>query len=225
MATMKLCYLNAVERIGIFMHTVDLMFLGLAVVVAYRLYTILGQKKGPDDIKKTNPLKDSWAQPAVTPEKKAEEPLGPLVTALKQIEHSDKHFTQERFLNGAEKAFEMILSSFMKGDKEALKDLVGEKLLKQFSTVIDQREKAGQRAELAFLRLAAIKIEDISIKNHKALIKVLFQSEQTQLLRNDKNEVLEGDPDHIDQIDEVWTFERPLEAKTPNWVLVETTSA
>jgi predicted lipid-binding transport protein (Tim44 family) len=225
MATMKLWYLNAIERIGIVMHAVDLMFLGLTVLVAYRLYTILGQKKGPDEDQQNNPSRDSWANPSVAPEKKKEEPVGPLVTALKQIEHSDKHFTQERFLQGAEKAFEMILSSFMKGDKKALKDLIGQNLFKHFSEVIDQREKAGQRAELAFFRIAGLQIQDVTIKNNKALIKVLFQSEQTQLLRNEKNEVLEGDPDHIDQIDEVWTFERPLQAKTPHWILVETTSA
>jgi predicted lipid-binding transport protein (Tim44 family) len=207
------------------MHAIDLMFLGLTVFVAYRLYSILGQKKGPDNQGAGNPLNDTWVGSPLKAEKKYEEPVGPLVTALKQIEHADKNFTQDRFLAGAEKAFEMILSNFMKGDKKGFKDLVSPGLLKQFSDVIDERDKNGQRAEMAFLRVVGVSIKDITIKNHKALIQVLFQSEQTQLLKNDKNEVLEGDPDHIDQVEEVWTFERPLTSTTPNWILISTTAA
>lgn len=63
------------------------------------------------------------------------------------------------------------------------------------------------------------------IKNHKARVSVDFESEQTQLLKNSKNEIVDGDPDHIDIISETWVFERPLKNKTPNWILVETASS
>jgi len=210
------------------MHAVDIIFLGLTVVVAYRLYNILGQKNGQDEIKsslkKTRSPEISVDVP-INQENKNSDEKSPLITALKQIEHADKTFTQERFLEGAEKAFEMILSAFMKGDKKALQDLVSPKILKQFSDVIDQREKNKTRAELSFLRVMSVNIQDITIKNNTATIKVLFQSEQTQLLKNEKNEILEGDSDHIEQIDELWTFERPLHSNTPNWFLTGTAAS
>ena len=204
------------------MHAIDLIFLGLTVVVAYRLYNILGQKKESS----STPFqkKENWEQKkAPTDAKKTQS--RPVVTALKQIQHEDPTFTQENFLMGAEKAFEMIITNFIKGDKPGFKSLVNNTLFKQFSDSIDRRKEKGTRAELAFFRVVGLKLKEIKVKNHRALIQVLFESEQTQLLKGKAGELLEGDPEHIDQLKELWTFERPLKTKTPNWVLCETISS
>lgn len=211
------------------MHTIDLIFLVLAMVVAYRLYSILGTGKKDSQSKNFNP-EVFQAHPKAKPKtqqkvmKKGED-TSPLVTALKQIQHADPSFTQERFLEGAEKAFEIIISSFIKGNKSSLKPLVNTSLFKQFSEAIEQRIAAKHRTELSFFRVVGLKLTDMTIKNHRARLSVEFQSEQTQLLKDAKGKVLEGDPDHIDQITEVWVFERPLKSKTPNWVLVETSAS
>ena len=98
-------------------------------------------------------------------------------------------------------------------------------VLKKFSKTIDQRQKEETTTELAFFRVTRTEIKSMEIKNNITLIEVNFGSEQTQLLKNKEGKILEGDPDHIDQIEEIWTFERPLSSKEPTWVLTETASA
>ena len=45
------------------------------------------------------------------------------------------------FLNGAKEAYEMIVTSFAKGDKNVLKPLLNKKIYQSFSDEIDKRKK------------------------------------------------------------------------------------
>ena len=49
-----------------------------------------------------------------------------------------------------------------------------------------------------------------------------FISEQVNILKNDKGEVIEGDENFVQKITDVWTFERALNAKNNQWILVST---
>lgn len=207
------------------MHAIDLIFLSLTAIIAYKLYSILGQNKPSDGDSFSNPNPQRPAKPMRSKEP-ASELAGapPTITALKQIQHEDPLFTQEHFLKGAEKAFEIILKSFIKGDKNSLKKLVDPFLLKEFSNIIDKRKKEKSNAELSFFRIVKIKIDAIKIKGKNASIDVLFESEQTQILKDPSGEILEGDPNRIDQIEEIWTFEKPLKSRSSIWILCNTKS-
>ena len=65
-------------------------------------------------------------------------------------------------------------------------------------------------------------IAKVNIENGKALISVEFVSEQVNVLRGENGEVIQGDENYIQTITDVWTFEKKLDAKTLNWVLVST---
>ena len=49
--------------------------------------------------------------------------------------------TKEQFIKGAKAAYEMIITSFAKGDKKALKPLLNKEIYKNFSDEIDHRKK------------------------------------------------------------------------------------
>jgi predicted lipid-binding transport protein (Tim44 family) len=206
------------------MDMIDLFFIILTGIIAYRLYVTLGvEDTDTHDINFGNFSKNRKKKEDDTFQKQEVET--PLITTLKQIQHVDKDFTQERFLQGAEKAFELIVMSFIKGDKSRLQDFVSQEIFGKFSKNIESRHKKETTAELPFFRVTKVEIESMQIKNKIVIIQVFFGSEQTQLLKDKNGKILEGDPDHIDQIEEIWTFERPLVSKEPRWVLVETTSA
>ena len=59
---------------------------------------------------------------------------------------------------------------------------------------------------------------DLSI----AKITVRFISEQANVLRDAKGDVIEGDENFIQSITDVWTFERNITSASPNWMLVST---
>ncbi len=46
---------------------------------------------------------------------------------------------KEQFIEGAKKAYEMIITSFAEGDKKTLKSLLNKKIFQNFSDEIDQR--------------------------------------------------------------------------------------
>ena len=132
-------------------------------------------------------------------------------------------FNRNKFLNGARKAFEMIVTSFADGDIATLKPLLSKDLFEKFEAVIEQRKQDGITAETDFIGINEAIITDAKIEDNDLVrISVKFVSEQVNILRNKDDEVIEGDENFIQSITDVWTFERPINASTPNWILIST---
>ena len=160
-------------------------------------------------------IQDSHDNPIdITPEK-----LTPIDELLAQI----PNFNKARFINNSKKAFEIIITAFSKGDAETLEMLVNKKLYKKFIEIIEQRKTDNITAETDFIGFESAEILDVKItKTEIAKITVKFVSEQVNLLKNDKDEVIEGDENYIQKISDIWTFEKALTSTTPNWVLTST---
>lgn len=146
------------------------------------------------------------------------EPLSDLEKTLREIPEFDRN----NFLKGAKKAFELITSAFNQADVATLKVLVSPVIYKKMSEVIKQRQTDKITAETDFIGFDKVDITKADIKDSKALISVEFVSEQVNVLRSENGEVIEGDENYIQNITDVWTFERALNAKTSNWLLVST---
>ena len=59
--------------------------------------------------------------------------------------------TKEQFIQGAKAAYEMIITSFAKGDKKTLKPLLNKEIYQNFSDEIDHRKKENLKSELTFV--------------------------------------------------------------------------
>ena len=133
------------------------------------------------------------------------------------------NFDKNNFLSGAKRAFEIIVEAFAKGDIATLEKLVNKNLLKKFQEVIEDRQAQGVTAEADFIGFNKAEIIKAKIgKNQVAKIIVEFVSEQVNLLKNKQGDVIEGDDKFIQNITDVWTFERALTSTNPNWLLVST---
>lgn len=133
------------------------------------------------------------------------------------------HFNKEHFINSAKKAFEIIVTSFSKGDTETLESLVSKKLNKKFQEIINQRKAEGITSETDLIGFDEAEITSAKISSDDiAKITVKFVSEQVNILKNKDDEVIEGDENFIQNITDVWTFERCLTSTSPNWLLVST---
>ena len=132
-------------------------------------------------------------------------------------------FNREKFLTGAERAFEIIISAFSKGDVETLEMLVSKSLLKKFQEIIEKRKAEGITSETDFIAFDDVEITNAKIsKSEVAKITDRFVSEQVNILKNKDGEVIEGDENFIQNITDSWTFERALTSTNPNWLLVST---
>ena len=115
------------------------------------------------------------------------------------------------------------ITAFAKGDIETLEGLVSPKLIKKFQEVLNQRQTDGISAETDLIGFNNAEITDIKInKNNIAKITVKFITEQVNLLKNNKDEVIEGDEHFVQNITDIWTFERCITSTNPNWLLIST---
>jgi len=126
------------------------------------------------------------------------------------------------FLNGAKAAYEMIVTSFAKGDKNILKPLLNKEIYKNFSDEIDNRKKENIKSELTFVGVKYAEIKNFEKKNNIYTFTVNFVSEIITCKKDKNNKVVEGNPDIIKTVKDVWKFSKNMWSSNPNWYLVET---
>lgn len=131
---------------------------------------------------------------------------------------------KEKFIKGAEAAYEMIITSFAKGDKKTLKPLVNKEMYKNFSDEIDQRKKENLKSELTFVGVKSSQIENFEKKDNIYIFTVKFVSEIITCKKDKDNKIIEGNPDIIKTVNDVWKFSKNMWSNNPNWYLVETQS-
>ena len=131
-------------------------------------------------------------------------------------------FSKADFINGAQKAFQVITSAFNNADTETLKILVSPSIFKKMQEIIEQRKAEEMTVETDFICFDKAEIAKVSLGKTKAKIMMEFVSQQVNVLRNKEGDVLEGDENYIQTIADTWTFEKDLNPKVVNWILVST---
>lgn len=228
----------------------NLLILAIAVVIFLRLRSVLGRRTGqerppfdpyaarrasdlktkpeeasgnvvtlPRDARKAQGLEPHSPQPAWIGY--AEEGSG-LARGIDKIAGADRQFTPKSFLDGAKIAYEMIVTSFAQGDKAALRNLLSRDVFEGFSGAIDARERAGEKREARFVGIDKAELIAADLAGRRASVTVRFISQLISATRNRAGEVIEGDPKDIRQITDVWSFERDVSLRDPNWKLVAT---
>ena len=129
---------------------------------------------------------------------------------------------KEQFIKGAKAAYEMIITSFAEGDKKALKPLLNKKIFQNFSDEIDYRKKENLKSELTFVGVKSAEIKNFEKKDNNYTFTVNFVSEIITCKKDKNNNVIEGSPDIIKTVKDVWKFSKNMWSSNPNWYLVET---
>ena len=227
----------------------NLVLLGIALVVFWRLRGVLGSRTGHE-----RPPFDPYAttrKPEVAPENASgtvlrfpkdqpgepvtagmEPPLpmwkgyapesSALATAIMRLAEADPDFSPKSFIDGAKLAYEMIVEGFAKGDKTALKELLSKDVFDDFATAIDARAAAGQTVDSRFVGIDKAELAVIDVAGKRASVTMKFVSEIISATRAADGSVVEGDPKEIREITDVWTFERDIASRDPNWKLAAT---
>ena len=148
---------------------------------------------------------------------------------LKDIENNEAIKTgnvdeeaKKNFLKGANIAYEQIITSFAKGDKKLLKNLLGKGLFNDFSEVIDERKKKELKYETTFIGIKSSKILEFKKIENIYKVSVNFVSEIITCVKDKNNQVIEGNPDTIKTVNDVWKFSKNMWSQDPTWYLVET---
>lgn len=214
--------------------TVEIVLLAMiALFVGLRLYSVLGQRTGHEQRPVTRPEATPDAPPAAAaPDVAANspEPSGlayeqGAATGIRAIIAADPGFDVARFLEGAQAAYRMVLEAFWKGDREELAFLANDEVRKAFEAAIDEREAAGHSVDNRLVAIERAAIEDARLTGKLAEIEVRFDAFVAAVTRDKDGNLVGGSMSDAVPTNDIWTFQRDLSSKDPNWRLVETDEA
>ena len=153
------------------------------------------------------------------------------VEVLKDIENNEAikkglvdEEAKKQFLKGADLAYEQIITFFAKGDKKSLKGLLSKNLFADFSQVIDERKQKELKYETTFIGIKSSKILEFKKIENIYKVTVNFVSEIITCVKDKNNQVLEGNPDTIKTVNDVWKFSKNMWSQDPTWYLIETSN-
>lgn len=213
---------------------IDILFFAMvAGFILYRLHGVLGRRTG-NEKRRITPIdraaEAGKAAPAPEEQPAAAQPLPdlsaslprPVETGLAAIRLADPSFDLAHFLDGARKAFEMILKAYAEGDRETLQFLCAPDVYAAFEGAIAERERRGHTMEVEVVAIRRADVVEARMEGSRARITVHFVSEQTRVERDAAGRVVDGHPTEVIEVEDIWTFERDVRSDDPNWKLVET---
>jgi predicted lipid-binding transport protein (Tim44 family) len=226
-----------------------IIFLALAAFVIWRLRSVLGQKTGREQPPVMRREPPPARQEAASPEpgnvvrlpgaaagrangggvelapdrwKGVAEPGSRVAEGLDDIAKVEPGFDARGFIEGAKMAYEMIVTAFAQGDRKTLKNLLSRDVYDGFDRAIGEREKRGEKAETTFVSIDKAEIVGVEVRNQVAHMTVRFVSQLITATRNAEGAVVDGSPEAVVEVTDVWTFARPIGSRDPNWQLVAT---
>ena len=119
----------------------------------------------------------------------------------------------------------MVIDSFVKGDLKNIEMYIDDKLIKNFQLVIDERLQEEETLKIDIIKMISIKIKDVKKLKNFLRVSVLFESEQIKVLKDKKGKIIDGDQKKSILVKDLWTFEKKIQSKDLNWILVETSDA
>ncbi len=228
-----------------FSDFITLFFLVAAVLIFFQLRSVLGRRTGnekppfdpysPRDVAK-GPVTDD--NKVVTLPKRGEaedenrfaeaDALAPadsaLNTSLREVMTKDPTFRPKEFLNGARMAYEMIVMGFADGDRKTLKNLLSKEVFDGFDAAISERESRGEVVKSTFVGIEKADITQAAVRDSEVQITLRLVSQLISATYDKDGKLVDGDPDAVAEVDDIWTFSRDIRSRDPNWKLIATES-
>jgi predicted lipid-binding transport protein (Tim44 family) len=229
-----------------------IIFLALAIFIFARLRSVLGQRTGRErppydpysardaakpaasrDREKVVSLPGRSAEPVSRPEPDTSSPSAerwagiaaagsPSAAGLEAIARADRDFDAQHFMAGARTAYEMIVSAFAEGDRRGLKNLLAKDVFEGFANAIAEREARGETMESRFVSIDKAEIIGAELKGKSAQVTIRFVSQLISVTRNRNGDVVDGSPERVTDVTDIWTFARDVGSRDPNWKLIAT---
>ncbi|TIQ17083.1 MAG: Tim44/TimA family putative adaptor protein [Mesorhizobium sp.] len=221
-----------------------IFFLVAAVVIFFQLRNVLGRRTGserpPFDPYTAGRTRDDAQKPenvVSLPRKRAPgEPANDAYAAidafakpdtdlnkgLRAIKDNDPAFDPKSFVDGAKMAYEMIVMAYADGDRKTLKNLLSREVYDGFLAAIGDREAKSEKIQSSFVGIDKADIVSAEMKGSEAHITLRIVSELISATRDKAGAVIDGDPETVAEVKDVWTFARDTRSRDPNWKLVAT---
>jgi len=134
-------------------------------------------------------------------------------------------FDEAGFLDGAGRAYEMILTAFADGDLSGVRGFLGDDVAAGFDAAIAARQEAGQQLVTRILRLDRPALDDARIEADAITLDVRFRAELISFTCAQDAVIHEDALPAPATAHDVWSFARARHTSDPNWTLVATHNA
>jgi predicted lipid-binding transport protein (Tim44 family) len=192
-----------------------IIFAALAAVVLFQLYAVLGRRVGrqPEDAAEVEARR-----PAAEIEARRPDDTTPVeaATGIAAVRARDPSFDPNGFLQGAKSAYEMTVLAFSEGDRPTLQNLLTPGVYSTFDSALATREAEGRSETTEFLQAPRADLEDVSLVGDMARVKVRFLAEFRTRSKGPEGEAVDDR-----RTAEIWTFERNVNSRDPNWALAQ----
>ncbi len=232
----------------------DIILIGLvAVFLILRLRSVLGKRTGNEQPPARDPFAppappstpprvgDSGSDNVVPlPTANAPSPRPTLATSgpggiratvmpsassgVAAIRAADPGFEPVAFTAGARAAFTSIVEAFARGDTSTLRPLLDGATFASFEAAIRGRAERKEKAETTLIGFEASDVAAAEMQGTHAAVTVRFVSEQINVVRNEEGQIVDGNPNEVQKVVDLWTFRRDTKSSDPNWQLVKTES-
>lgn len=232
----------------------DIILIGLvAVFLILRLRSVLGKRTGNEQPPARDPFTPPTPpQPRVGDASQGNDNVVPLPTAnapaprqssptsgpggiratvlptatagVAAIRAADPNFEPIDFTGGARAAFTAIVEAFARGDTATLKPLLDSATYASFEAAIRGRIERSEKAETTLIGFEASDVAGAEMQGTNAVVTVRFVSEQINVVRNADSQIVDGNPNEVQKVVDLWTFRRDTTSGDPNWQLVKTES-
>jgi predicted lipid-binding transport protein (Tim44 family) len=116
----------------------------------------------------------------------------------------------------------MIVTAYASGDRRSLKNLLSPEVYEGFEAAIAEREGRGEAVDTRFVSIDTAEIIGAEQRGGVAQITVRFVSQLISATRDRAGTVIDGSPEKVTEVTDVWTFARDVASRDPNWKLVAT---
>jgi predicted lipid-binding transport protein (Tim44 family) len=227
-----------------FLDLGTIIFMVAAVVIFLQLRNVLGRRTGnerppfdPYTAGRKRPAESNASDNVVSlPKRKgaqeavdqyveidqAAAPGSELNKGMRAIRDADAGFQPKTFVDGAKMAYEMIVMAYADGDRKTLKNLLSRDVYDGFVQAISEREQRGEKIQSSFVGIDKADIVGADMKGSEAHVTMRIVSELISATRDGAGEVIDGDPETVAEVKDVWTFSRDTRSRDPNWKLVAT---
>lgn len=225
-----------------------IFFLVAAVVIFVQLRNVLGRRTGSErppfdpytagrtqdkdasarpqenvvSLPRKRPAGEAPAEDAYAGIDAAAKPGSELNRGMRAIRDADPAFNPKTFVEGARMAYEMIVMAYADGDRKALKNLLSREVYDGFVAAIAEREAKSEKIQSSFVGIDKAEIVAAEMKGGDAHVTLRIVSQLISATRNKAGEVVDGDPETVAEVKDVWTFARDTRSRDPNWKLVAT---
>ena len=197
------------------------IFAVIAAVLLYQLYAVLGRRVGRQPEDTAAPVTTAPLERAPDAAAGGVADDGVQLTGLAAVKAGDPGFDLSRFLGGAKSAYEMIVKAFAAGDRAQLRNLLAPPVMAGFDTAIAQREAENRTEIVEFPHPPRADLEKAEVLGADlARLTVRFLAEFRSRTKGPEGEGVEDR-----RTAELWTFERRLGSRDPNWMLVHVDAA